>query len=809
MATEKEILLIEIREDGAHVVKRNIQDIGTSADGVQGSVKKLKTLLGGLVTTKVIKDTVMLADTYANLMNRLRVVTSGTYELTRAMEGIADISRETRSALESNVDMYARVAINTKQLGMVQEDVLRFSRQLNHAIILSGVTAREAQWGMVQFSQALASNALRGDELRAVLEQLPVVTDVIAKHFGVTRGELRKLGFEGRITAKDIIEAFNEAEAELAEKFGRRIPTIDQGLTVIRSSFIRFLGEQDQAVQGTATFARLLLWVGDNMETVGRLTEMVAIVIGGVLLTNLIKMATQWKLLSLSVFRSHAALMIFLTAAAAISVYSNKIKVANDSNATLADTMRALGERAATTYTILREKVAEFLNPGDVHTEYVVTFKSISMDAAKFIDYFLGLFVGSGQVIAKVAKDIPGFFVTAWNSVLSATEFVVDGIMALFSTIGDSLKIFALNVKTMMIALSGAVNQALSGNVDQAKQFAEVAANSMKKAATDGFANFKDIYQRNFEEATSEDSLGQLKGRAEASGETFGEAFMRGFNMSTLVGEGVESLFDRADQIAQERDAGKLTGSGSGAIQPMTPIEQELLKDITGDLGNLQAKLEALDNLYQRGDISIGQYTRKLAELRQESLATATDAASGFKRGFYEVGLEITNFSDMAQKTVTNAFGGMEDALVSFVTKGKVDFKALVDGMLADLTRLLARMLIVKALGSLGGGVGDFFSGAMGGGGSNARAGGGSVSAGQPYIINDDSPGMRPELFIPDSNGTVVNSREAQGVAAATSPEVNVKVLCVWDKSDVIDAMDSTDGERVIIARSPGKNTKY
>ncbi len=269
MAAKKELLLIEIREDGARVVKRNITDVGKAGAATTDQMDKLKTVLAGVVSAKVLRDVIMLADAYANMLNRLRVVTTGTWELNAAMEAVFKMSRETRTALEANDDMYSRIAINTKQMGLNMEDVVRFATQLNHAIILSGVTAREAQWGMVQFSQGLAAGALRGDELRAVMEQLPIVTQTLTRYLGIGRGELRKWAFEGRVTTRVIIDAFNDAEKSLEERFGRRIPTVDQAITVLHNSITKFIGGLDQAVQGTGSLAKAILWAGDNMDTLG------------------------------------------------------------------------------------------------------------------------------------------------------------------------------------------------------------------------------------------------------------------------------------------------------------------------------------------------------------------------------------------------------------------------------------------------------------------------------------------------------------------------------------------------------------
>ena len=51
-----------------------------------------------------------------------------------------------------------------------------------------------------------------------------------------------------------------------------------------------------------------------------------------------------------------------------------------------------------------------------------------------------------------------------------------------------------------------------------------------------------------------------------------------------------------------------------------------------------------------------------------------------------------------AEQVTTSAFQGMEDALVGFVTTGKLDFASLVDSMIADLTRLSIRKAVLGPL---------------------------------------------------------------------------------------------------------------
>lgn len=105
---------------------------------------------------------------------------------------------------------------------------------------------------------------------------------------------------------------------------------------------------------------------------------------------------------------------------------------------------------------------------------------------------------------------------------------------------------------------------------------------------------------------------------------------------------------------------------------------------------------------------------------------------------------ESQNIAAQIDSVFTNAFQGMEDALVNFVTTGKLDFKSLADSIIADIARIIIKQQILGPLAStLGGGVssgtggGGFLSSLLGGIFGGARALGGPVSAGRMYKVNE------------------------------------------------------------------------
>lgn len=177
------------------------------------------------------------------LQSKLRLVTSGEAELAMVQENVIDLARDTRQSFEAVGELYARVARSSKELGASQSDILKVVKAVSQAIQISGNTAQEAEAGMIQLSQALASGTLRGDELRSVLEQMPRVAQAIAEGLGVTVGQLRKLGAEGKLTSQHVFQALISQSEKLNEEFRKLTPTIGQSFTVLFNELKRTTSE--------------------------------------------------------------------------------------------------------------------------------------------------------------------------------------------------------------------------------------------------------------------------------------------------------------------------------------------------------------------------------------------------------------------------------------------------------------------------------------------------------------------------------------------------------------------------------------
>jgi len=262
MATAKVgSLLAELRLNSAQFISET-KKVNRSLGGMQKQFasfsRVLKASVGVGISAATIRSVTRYADTWTTVQNRLRIVTKDTRELKTVQAELLRVAQDTRSDLTDTVELYSRVARSVDQLGKSQKEVIEFTRTVNQAIQASGSTSQEAAAGVIQLAQGLASGALRGDELRSVLEQMPRLARAIADGMGITVGQLRELGKEGKLTAQAVFDAVQGQADVVAQEFGKVTATTSQALAVIENSTIAIIGQFDEATGLTAGFARQL-----------------------------------------------------------------------------------------------------------------------------------------------------------------------------------------------------------------------------------------------------------------------------------------------------------------------------------------------------------------------------------------------------------------------------------------------------------------------------------------------------------------------------------------------------------------------
>ncbi len=197
---------------------------------------------------KVISDVARNGDKFKVLEARFSAITGSAERGATAFQNVLGIVQETGVGIDDAASSISRFTLAAESIGATDQEV----RQLTENVIklgqIGGSTGQELSSGAVQLAQALASGRLQGDELRSILENMPLVAKAIAEGLGVSVGHLREMGANGELTARKVFDAILSKTEEVEGKFAQLPVTLDRAAGQLAGAWSQFTAELDNSL---------------------------------------------------------------------------------------------------------------------------------------------------------------------------------------------------------------------------------------------------------------------------------------------------------------------------------------------------------------------------------------------------------------------------------------------------------------------------------------------------------------------------------------------------------------------------------
>ena len=237
------------------------------------------------------------------------------------------------------------------------------------------------------------------------------------------------------------------------------------------------------------------------------------------------------------------------------------------------------------------------------------------------------------------------------------------------------------------------------------------------------------------------------------------------------------TLIDTAEKFYQ------ITTSDA-AQQRIVLLKQELVAQ-QAVYDSIQGSEPAAITARLQAQAAINGVNEKL--LAQQKILSDRTAIGGAIGALHDYATMATNIGAQVNGAITDMFKGMEDALVNFVTKGKLDFKSFANSIISDLVRIAIQQSVT---GPIAAGVGGFLQGmftpAASGAGAGAT-GAGDIGAGVTFTAAtgfDVPRGVNPltqlheeEMVLPAQYADVIRKMATGGGAAPGGNNVQVNVI--------------------------------
>lgn len=216
-------------------------------NSLAGPVAKLGAVLASAFS---IKGIIEVADSMTLLKARLDLASGSAEAGAAALAQLNTIANANATSIDAVATLYTRLANSMGETGASSEQMLGITESLSAALRISGASAAESSSVMLQFSQAMGSGVLRGEEFNAIFENAPIVMKAVAQSMTeagdqgvVTTGMLREMAAAGELTSDVVGNALLNSLEDFRAKSAELPPTVGGAFQVLKNEFSLLVAE--------------------------------------------------------------------------------------------------------------------------------------------------------------------------------------------------------------------------------------------------------------------------------------------------------------------------------------------------------------------------------------------------------------------------------------------------------------------------------------------------------------------------------------------------------------------------------------
>lgn len=268
--------------------QRNAASFDKLGSSIRGSVGGLQNVLGPLVGSLGVREVIRFSDAWVEAKNKIAAAAQVSGQQARSLDELKDGANGARQELGDYVDLYARLLRVSPGVAATELEVARATDIVAKSLKAGGASAQEQSAALIQLGQAIGSGFLQGDELRSLRENAPLLAKAIAEEFGVTIGELKALGAEGKITSERVFKAILKGGADIEAAFNATQSTIKDAFTRINNEFTAYIGTAGQATGVTQGLIDALNYVAEHFAELAPVVANFAAILAGAFAGRLI-----------------------------------------------------------------------------------------------------------------------------------------------------------------------------------------------------------------------------------------------------------------------------------------------------------------------------------------------------------------------------------------------------------------------------------------------------------------------------------------------------------------------------------------
>lgn len=244
--------------------QRFAQNVNQTNSNMKSLLTSVRNVAAAYLSLKGAQQLVSAADTFVTTQARLGLIVDEGQTAAQLHNAIYAAAQRSFADINTMTDTVSRLGLLAGDAFSNTGEIISFAETLQKAFKLSGASIQEQSAAMYQLTQAMAAGRLQGDEFRSIMENAPLLADAIARSLGVSKGALRDLAAEGKITSDVIKNAITESADEINRMFNQMPMTFGEAFVKLKNTaFMAFepvfrrMNEWLNSTEGTAMIQSL------------------------------------------------------------------------------------------------------------------------------------------------------------------------------------------------------------------------------------------------------------------------------------------------------------------------------------------------------------------------------------------------------------------------------------------------------------------------------------------------------------------------------------------------------------------------
>ena len=249
---------------------RSIQAMNSHLHSLKSSALGLASaFVGGFAITSIINT----ADDWGQLAVRVesavQSIGGSLSDYEAAQERLLEISNRNAKNVEDSQELFIATASSMHDLGYATNETLDFIEAMSNSYTLNAVAADKVQSSIDTINKALITGKVSGKQWQQLMASTPNIASAIADSLGKDEKMIKSLGLSGQISMRQLADAMIKVKDETGKMADDMGFTGQDGKTIISNNFKHLIGEINRSLGATKKLADGLIFIADNINSIG------------------------------------------------------------------------------------------------------------------------------------------------------------------------------------------------------------------------------------------------------------------------------------------------------------------------------------------------------------------------------------------------------------------------------------------------------------------------------------------------------------------------------------------------------------